>query len=223
MATPPPPPPDSRPAGDLGRRLALRREELGLSREETAARAGVAPGYLRYLEEQPTASPGVHTLLRLADALRTTLRELTGGDAELPPGPGRAARNPGFTRLGAQECWTLLATHGVGRLAVNTVSGPVVVPVNYTVVHRSIVFRTAPRTVTARAAGSRVAFEVDRVDTAFSRGWSVLVHGRAHAVTDPDDVRRLRGLAHSKPWAGGRRDLWIRVEPRIVTGRRITV
>ncbi|MGX1246953.1 hypothetical protein RKD46_008057 [Streptomyces pseudovenezuelae] len=41
--------------GDLGRRLLHRRGELGLTRREVADRAGMAPGYLRYLEESPAA------------------------------------------------------------------------------------------------------------------------------------------------------------------------
>ncbi len=59
--------------GDIGRRIAQRREELGLTREETAFRAGTAPGYVQYLEEQSTAMPGTAVLIRLADALSTSV------------------------------------------------------------------------------------------------------------------------------------------------------
>ncbi|GGX76966.1 hypothetical protein GCM10010515_51230 [Streptomyces fructofermentans] len=68
-----------------------------------------------------------------------------------------------------------------------------------------------------------MAFEADRIDDAFSSGWSVLVRGQARIVTDPEQIRRLDAEAFSAPWAGGRRDLWVRVEPRTVTGRRIAV
>lgn len=209
--------------GDLGRRLALRREEIGLSRDETATRAGMAASYLQYLEEQPTAAPGAATLLRLAGALETSVLELTGGDVDLPPGLGQAGRHPKFTELSLTECRSLLSTHGVGRLAVHTVSGPVIVPVNYDFVEGVIVFRTAPDTVPSQASGSQVAFEVDRIDGAFSQGWSVLVRGQAGAVTDPDSVRQLEEQAYTTPWAGAQRDLWIRIEPLSITGRRITV
>jgi hypothetical protein len=209
--------------GDLGRRLAARRAQLGLTRTETAARAGMAPGYLQYLEERPGAAPGSGVLLRLADVLETTVQHLTGGDTELPPGPGQASRSPEFTELSTSECRALLSTHGVGRLAVPTASGPVVVPVNYSVVDGAIVFRTAPGTTPSQAAGCQVAFEVDRIDDAFSQGWSVLVRGRARVVTDPDDVRRLADRVRSAPWAGGRRNQWVRIDPLVITGRRITV
>ena len=207
--------------GDLGRRLLLRRAELGLTRREVAARAGMAPGYLRYLEESSSASPGIGALIRLAEALRTTVRALSGGDVERPPGLGQAARDAELVPLGTEECRRRLSTHGVGRLAATTADGPTVLPVNYSVVHGAIVFRTAPGSPPAQAVGQQVAFEVDHIDEAFSRGWSVLVRGRARAVTDPDAVRRLTQGTYSGPWAGGERDLWVRIEPTEITGRMI--
>ncbi|MFJ9025659.1 helix-turn-helix domain-containing protein [Streptomyces sp. NPDC102259] len=215
--------PEGAPSGDLGRRLATRRTQLGLTREETAGRAGMDPGYLRHLEEHPDASPSHGALLRLAGALETTVLSLAGGDADLPPGPGRAGHSPEFTELSRTECGDLLSTHGVGRLAVSTAQGPVIVPVNYSVVDGTIVFRTASGATPALGVGSEVAFEIDRIDDAFSQGWSVLVRGHARRVTDVDEARRLARQAYSTPWAGGRRDVWVRVEPYAVTGRRITV
>ncbi|MFF3518265.1 helix-turn-helix domain-containing protein [Streptomyces sp. NPDC002573] len=209
--------------GDLGRRIAQRRKRLGLSREEAADRAGMAASYLQYLEEQPIATPGAASLLRLAGALETTVRELTGGDIDLPPGLGQAGRRPKFTELSPQACWDLLSTHGVGRLAVTTPSGPLILPVNYSVVEGLIVFRTHPHTALAQTLGCQVACEIDHIDGALSQGWSVLVCGPASCVTDPDSVRLLQERAYSEPWPGGQRDMWIRINPLRVTGRRITV
>jgi nitroimidazol reductase NimA-like FMN-containing flavoprotein (pyridoxamine 5'-phosphate oxidase superfamily) len=183
----------------------------------------MVPGYLQYLEEHPGAAPGSGVLLRLADVLETTVRELTGGDSDVPHGLGRPAPAAGLVELSVPECRALLGTHGVGRLAVPTVSGPVVVPVNYSLVGGAIVFRTEPGSTPAQAAGCQVAFEVDRIDDAFSRGWSVLVRGHARTVTDPAEARTLTERARGGPWAGGRRDEWVRIEPTVITGRRITV
>ncbi|MBN0043709.1 pyridoxamine 5'-phosphate oxidase family protein [Streptomyces actuosus] len=210
------------PTGDLGRRIALRRAQLGLTREEAAARAGMPGSYLRHLEEHPGAAPGSGALRRVAAALQTSLAELMGAGADRPPGPGRALRGASFTELDAEECRALLAEHGVGRLALLTVEGIVVVPVNYSVVDGAVVYRTDPRATPARAAGRRVAFEVDRIDDAFSTGWSVLVRGPAQAVTDPAAVRRLADRASGEPWAGGLRPLWIRIDPAAISGRRIS-
>lgn len=207
--------------GDLGRRLVQRRTQLGLTRQEAAVRAGMAPGYLQYLEEHPAAAPGVSTLLRLAEVLHTTVTELTGGETKVPPGPGRAAHHPEFTQLTTEECRELLGSHGVGRIGVPTAEGPLIVPVNYTVIDGTIVFSTDPGTVPARAAGCRVAFEIDRIDDVFSQGWSVLVRGLAHEVTDRDEAHRLMDRVYSEPWAGGRRSMLLRIEPLSITGRRI--
>ncbi|MEU6378735.1 pyridoxamine 5'-phosphate oxidase family protein [Streptomyces sp. NPDC046909] len=207
--------------GDLGRRLVRRRAELELTRQETADRAGMSSNYLRYLEESPVAAPGRNVLLRLAAALETPLTVLTGGDADDPPGPGQAARHPELTALGTEECWSRLGTHGVGRLARNSPEGPTVLPVNYTVVDGTITFRTAVGAVPSQVLGERVAFEVDHIDDALSRGWSVLVRGRARGVTSPETLRRLEDQAYSEPWAGGRRDFWVCIEADGITGRSI--
>ncbi|MEV5875369.1 pyridoxamine 5'-phosphate oxidase family protein [Streptomyces sp. NPDC052101] len=211
------------PLGDLGRRLATRRAQLGLPRREVALRAGMSVGYLRYLEEYPAATPGSGSLIRLAHVLESTVTELTGGAVDLPPGPGLAVWGHHFIELGPAECRALLGSHGVGRLAAPTGTGPVIVPVNYSIVDGSIVFRTGNGATPSFASGHQVAFEVDRIDDAFSQGWSVLVRGSALIVTDERDTRRFTELAYSTPWAGGSRDVWVRIEPHTVTGRRIRV
>ncbi|MFF7648208.1 pyridoxamine 5'-phosphate oxidase family protein [Streptomyces canus] len=207
--------------GDLGRRLVGRRVELGLTRRQVADRAGMASGYLRYLEETPAVAPGTGTLVRLADALHTSVTALTGGDADLPPGRSRASRTAELVELDVEECWRRLSTHGVGRLGVITAEGVTILPVNYTVVDGAIVFRTAPGSVPSQVAGKRVAFEADHIDDVFRQGWSVLVRGRAREVTRSDAVRRLTEGSYSEPWADGRRDLWVRVDPVEITGRLI--
>ncbi|MFI9833358.1 helix-turn-helix domain-containing protein [Streptomyces sp. NPDC051913] len=209
------------PGGDLGRRLMQRRRELGLTRADAADRAGVSSSYLRYLEESSSAAPGRSVLLRLAGALGTSASVLTGGAAEAPPGRGQAARGAGLVALGGEECRRRLGTHGVGRLALTTADGPTVLPVNYSVVDGVIAFRTTPGTVLCEALGRRIAFEVDHIDEAMSRGWSVLVRGRARRAEDPAAVRRLTRQAYSAPWAGGRRDLWVWVDADEITGREI--
>ncbi|MBU3870370.1 pyridoxamine 5'-phosphate oxidase family protein [Streptomyces sp. 4503] len=226
MSEPPRPGPAARQStgggGDLGRRIALRRAQLGLSREEVAVRAGSSPGYVRYLEES-TADPSAGTLLRIAAALETTTAALHGCGTDLPPGLGRAGHHPQLLELDPTECRARLATHGVGRISVSTPRGPVIFPVNYSVIDDAVVFRTAPDAAMAAAAGAEAAFEVDHIDEALSQGWSVLVVGRARQVTEPAAIRELADKAFTAPWPGGSRDLWLRIEPTSITGRRIQV
>lgn len=214
--------PSAAAAGDLGRRVATERRRRGLSRTETAGRARMSPDYLAYLEENP-ADPSLATLVRLADALGTTVASLQGGGIDLPPGQGHALLHPQLRDLTPEECHALLSTHGVGRVAMPGHDGrPAVVPVNYEVVGDTIAFRTAPGSVTAAAAGREIAFEVDHVDEALSKGWSVLAVGHARVVTEPEAVRRLTEHAHTSPWAGGEREMWVSIRPTSLTGRRIT-
>ncbi|MDC0765360.1 DUF1918 domain-containing protein [Streptomyces sp. HD] len=208
--------------GDIGRRVADERRRQRLSRGETARRARMSPEYLAYLEERP-ADPNAATLIRLADALGTTITALRGGGIDLPPGQGHALLHPQLRDLSPHECRARLSTHGVGRIAVSTSDGsPAVVPVNYEVVDDAIVFRTAPDSLPAAAVGTEIAFEVDHVDEALGQGWSVLAVGPAGVVTEPDVVSRLAQRAHTMPWAGGERDLWVSIRPERLTGRRIT-
>ncbi|MEU9379476.1 pyridoxamine 5'-phosphate oxidase family protein [Streptomyces sp. NPDC048279] len=207
--------------GDIGRRVCTERERQGLSREEAARRARMAPDYLAYLEERP-ADPSLATLIRLAAALGTSVEALRGAGIDLPPGQGHALLHPQLRDLGPDECRARLSTHGVGRIAVSTPDGPAVVPVNYEVIDDAIAFRTAPESVPAAAVGTDVAFEVDHLDEAMSQGWSVLVVGPASVVTEPDAVRRLAEHAHTEPWAGGEREMWVSIRPTRLTGRRIS-
>ena len=207
--------------GDVGRRIAAERRRQRLDRAEAARRAGMAPEYLAYLEERP-AEPSLATLIRLADALGTSVAALRGSGTDMPPGQGHALLHPQLQDLGPDECRARLSTHGVGRVAVSTPDGPAVMPVNYEVVDDAIAFRTAPGAAPAAAVGADVAFEVDHVDEAMSRGWSVLAVGPARVVTDPDEVRRLADRAHTEPWAGGEREMWVSIRPRRLTGRRIS-
>ncbi|MFE0512220.1 DUF1918 domain-containing protein [Streptomyces sp. NPDC058964] len=208
--------------GDIGRRVGVERRRRGLSLEVAAHRARMSPRYLAYLEEQP-ADPTMATLIRLADALGTTATALLGAGMDLPPGQGHALLHPHLRDLGPDECRTLLATHGVGRVAVSDSRGrPAVVPVNYDIIDETIVYRTAPDSVAAAAVETEVAFEVDHLDEALSQGWSVLAVGPASVVTEPDAVRRLAEHAHSTPWAGGKREMWVSIRPTSLSGRRIT-
>ena len=59
-------------------------------------------------------------------------------------------------------------------------------PVNFAVTGKTIIFRTAPDTLLALYADAPVSFEVDRLDEALHQGWSVLVHG--HSTRSPTSV-----------------------------------
>ena len=120
------------------------------------------------------------------------------------------------------ECWNLLAGAQVGRLGLIVQERPQVLPVNYALDGRSVLFRTAEGSVLNQASMAVVAFEVDHIDDASHAGWSVLVQGLARDIGDAvgADAERIRRLS-LVTWAPGARPRWFQIEPDAVTGRRI--
>lgn len=124
--------------------------------------------------------------------------------------------------LSPSEAEALLRSGVTGRVAVSTPQGPHILPVNYSVVDDSVVFRTSPYSlIGTHAHGTTVAFETDVLDHERQRGWSVLVRGRASVVTDPGQLEHIRRVWPPRPWAAGTRTLHIAVRLDEVTGRQL--
>jgi nitroimidazol reductase NimA-like FMN-containing flavoprotein (pyridoxamine 5'-phosphate oxidase superfamily) len=119
------------------------------------------------------------------------------------------------------ECLDLLTAGGIGRVGFAGADGIMMLPVNFAVAGKSIVFRTAPDTLLAVYANAQVSFEVDHMDDILREGWSVLVHGHAHKIADEREVRRLEEVTRLVPWAGGARDVFVRIAPTLISGRRV--
>jgi nitroimidazol reductase NimA-like FMN-containing flavoprotein (pyridoxamine 5'-phosphate oxidase superfamily) len=135
--------------------------------------------------------------------------------------------DPEAERLEEAECWRLISAGGVGRLAYSGRFGLAVFPVGYQVDEGSLVFRIALGSPTdedlrtgIEHAEYSVAFEIDEIDFAAREGWSVLIHGSAHHV-DSETERAAVVAVGVEPWAGGVRDLFLRITPARITGRRI--
>ena len=128
--------------------------------------------------------------------------------------------------LSREECLHLLALHRFGRLAVSMGErAPVVRPVNYAFDEssQSVVFRTAVGSgFQALLRSAEATFEIDNVEDRARTGWSVIMSGVAHEVTDPNEIRRLDGL-HVDSWAPGQRSHWMGIRALSVSGRRIVL
>lgn len=206
---------------DLGRRIREHRARAGLSQEDAAAGAGMAVSYLAYLESSPDASPTPAALARLAATLGTSTRAIAGAGLDLPPGRQPPGERPVLEPLTVAECRAYLGSGGVGRFLFEAQRGPVAVPVNFRMLGEDVVFRTSQGTgQSAGAAQQRVSFEVDHLDEALGEGWSVLISGRAHAVTAPAELTEVSALG-VEPWTDGSRGVYVRIVPALVTGRRI--
>jgi hypothetical protein len=132
-------------------------------------------------------------------------------------------KSMGMTNLESNECWALLRSCEVGRLAVSIGEHPDIFPVNFVVEHGSIVFRTAEGTKLAASVLARaVAFEVDGYDAASGEAWSVVVKGAAHEVERMQEIFDIADLPLF-PWHAGPKHRYVRIVPVDVTGRRFRV
>lgn len=121
------------------------------------------------------------------------------------------------------ECWALLRTVSVGRLAVLVDGRPDIFPVNYTVDGGTLVFRSGQGTKLSAASGdAAVAVEADGVDPETSLAWSVVIKGTAALVKSTEDVLETSRL-YLFPWQAGKKDAFVRITPDSVSGRRFQV
>jgi nitroimidazol reductase NimA-like FMN-containing flavoprotein (pyridoxamine 5'-phosphate oxidase superfamily) len=132
--------------------------------------------------------------------------------------PGVDEEHP-IAELSVAECWSLLATSDLGRLAVAVGGAPDIFPVNYVVDGRSLVFRTAQGTkLLELTINSQVAFESDGWDDKYA--WSVVARGPAYAVEKQGEIQRADTLP-LRPWLPTLKYTYVRINPQVVTGRRI--
>jgi hypothetical protein len=129
---------------------------------------------------------------------------------------------PWLETLAPDTCAALLRQGSVGRIAVVVNGFPVVLPVNYklveTVGHVWIAVRTRPGNVIDEG-GMHAAFEIDNIDPAAHEGWSVLVRGMLQRI-DPD-AADVRTRFDPEPWMSAERDVWLFLEPFMITGRKL--
>lgn len=127
----------------------------------------------------------------------------------------------GLEILPFDRCLQLLATVPVGRVSFFADGEIVVLPVNHVMDGQDPVFRTARGSKLSAAEDQNlVAFEADEYDTQTRSGWSVIVNGRAHAVDEEAEIRRLSGLG-VHPWVSEvDRPFWIRIRPSSISGRQ---
>jgi hypothetical protein len=125
----------------------------------------------------------------------------------------------GLEVLRPSECWDLIRRSPVGRVAFVHDGQPTIFPVNYALVGRRIIIRTAKGALLHEALMSRsVAFEVDGFDRAGRTGWSVLVRAVAEPLGTDTDLDEL-GLT---PWADAiARDDAVALVVDDISGRRI--
>ena len=128
----------------------------------------------------------------------------------------------GAGRLDEAEALRLLASVDYGRVVFTVNALPAIRPVNHLLDDGRIIIRTRLTSAISSRARSAdsvvVAYEADDINPQTRTGWSVVVTGRAHTVTDPGEVARYEQLLH--PWVNHASTV-VAIEPEFITGFRI--
>lgn len=132
-----------------------------------------------------------------------------------------AAGSDALEVLDEDECLGLLGSAEVGRVGVVVDGQPLIFPVNHVLEGRSVIVRTDSARILGGASLAKVAFEVDSFDAGARSGWTVLVEGIGHDVTDALDAtsEHLQTVPVT-PWAPGPKPRLLRIDVRTITGRR---
>ncbi|MGO8957341.1 MAG: pyridoxamine 5'-phosphate oxidase family protein [Streptosporangiaceae bacterium] len=115
--------------------------------------------------------------------------------------------------ISEQECWYLLATASVGRLALSVRALPMILHVQYYLDDRNITACLGHRELPERSLDEAIiAFAADSIDPWTRSGWSVEVQGRSvlsrEAGLDPTCSQHAPGQV-------------VRIEPTTLTGHRV--
>ena len=111
--------------------------------------------------------------------------------------------------ISERECWNLLATASVGRLALSVRALPMILHVQYYLDNRKITACLGHRELPEQSLNEViVAFAADSIDPRTHAGWSVEIQGRSV-------IPRVRfDTACGRPAAGQ----VVRIEPATITG-----
>lgn len=128
-----------------------------------------------------------------------------------------------FKSISETECSVLLGVAVVGRLAFASSRGIQLIPLNYCYVDGAIYIQVDRTSILGELADGSddVAFEADHHADLYQQAWSVLAKGSIAPVEDPAEVAELEAHRRLRPWALGERNLYLRLTPHTITGRKV--
>ena len=122
--------------------------------------------------------------------------------------------------LDRATCLDLIRLVPIGRLGWLDDPGEFSVhPVTIAVVEDDIIFRSTPHPPVTGEHARPAMMEIDDFEPATQVGWSVVVRGHAHPISDPAEVQRLDALV--RPWFHAPQAQMIRLHPEQISGRRL--
>jgi nitroimidazol reductase NimA-like FMN-containing flavoprotein (pyridoxamine 5'-phosphate oxidase superfamily) len=119
--------------------------------------------------------------------------------------------------LDTDECWGLLATNSLGRIAMCAAGEIDIFPINYYADGSTILFRTAPGTkLMELTIDDNVAFEIDGRHG--GKAFSVVVKGTARQLELSHEIERAEA-APLEPWIPTLKYRFVHITPTLITGR----
>jgi uncharacterized protein len=140
-----------------------------------------------------------------------------------PPAGERSAPRV-LSPIGEDECFDLLRSQNLGRVALLRDGRPEIFPVNYALDGRTIVIRTASGVKLDYGSFSHVAFEVERIDPDTRQGWVIELKGFAEEITDGSDAWSVHAReAGPDPWVQGPHEHFLAISHAEISGRRLSI
>lgn len=128
---------------------------------------------------------------------------------------------PELTTLTREECFEHLQTAVLGRVGYVADGMAIIIPVNFALLDGAIVFCTPKGSkLSWLSLRGHVTFEADESSSADHEGWSVLVRGVAHEVTDVNELAALR-RGSLRSWWSSPLEHWVRITIDAITGRAL--
>ncbi|GAB3393680.1 pyridoxamine 5'-phosphate oxidase family protein [Humibacter soli] len=126
------------------------------------------------------------------------------------------ARTGHVSVLSEDDCWRLMATQELGRLAI-AADRIEIFPVNFLVHERAVYFASAPGAKLAELIGRpEVAFEADGEHEGLL--WSVVLRGRGVRLAADSDIESS-GILTLRGWHPTVKHNYVRIAPGEITGR----
>ena len=131
-----------------------------------------------------------------------------------------ATHTDGFADLDESGCLALLESGFIGHIGFTSGALPVVRPIRYRLVGRSLVFATDSGVKLNSARRHAVAcVEIAGTDASTGTDWTVLATGRLREITDPGSTDRGDGLP-LRPWGRPTASHLVALDIELLSGER---
>ena len=130
------------------------------------------------------------------------------------------AQTDGFANLDEGGCLALLESACIGHIGFTSGALPVVRPIRYRLVDRSLVFATESGVKLNSARRHAVAcVEIEGNDASTGTAWTVLATGRLREITDPSSITPSDSVK-LRPWGRPTDGQLVALDIELLSGER---